>query len=448
MKHTAALLAFAAAVATASAQNFDPALPQYPRDYVVGKRTSYLMEPPTVLSPMPALSFTWSGDSRTLLYTQVASPIGKRLLDIVSGITPAKPGDFRPEIVIHEVASGRTRRIPLSLDGQVAPDARFVGQTSTVLYTLTRYQSGGFSCESASLLTVDGRTVNLDPTLITGQTEILPSPTLAEIYVVNRVGEANGTTMTVRSVDLNGRVRPVGTITGPSLTPSADGKSLNAVIRTPGSSQVTRRSLDVATGKVTESVTSSADALKDEVGASDKAGPILVMEMVKTVPGGTSTIRLVASDGAEDQESGLLTQSGRERYVAVSPNARFVAYATEGVTLLRALQPIDTALVEQLAERAAQNHAMSDAKQVATAFMMYAGDYNDTLPSNAAGWQDNVNPYLRNREAAGKFVYMFSGGSLSDVKNPSQTILGFIATKTGRAVAYADSSVKWVPNPK
>ena len=75
---------------------------------------------------------------------------------------------------------------------------------------------------------------------------------------------------------------------------------------------------------------------------------------------------------------------------------------------------------------------------------MCASDYDDKFPSNGTGWQDNVMPYSKDRGVLNAFTSTYSGG---DRSNPSDTDLGYVDGPGGRAVAYLDGHVRWVPNP-
>jgi prepilin-type processing-associated H-X9-DG protein len=89
--------------------------------------------------------------------------------------------------------------------------------------------------------------------------------------------------------------------------------------------------------------------------------------------------------------------------------------------------------------------AINDAKQVALAFIMCASDANDKLPMNSQDWKNMIGPYLKNDAAMSNFNYVFSGGSVTDIASPAETILGYITGPDGgRAVAYTDGHVRYL----
>ena len=88
-----------------------------------------------------------------------------------------------------------------------------------------------------------------------------------------------------------------------------------------------------------------------------------------------------------------------------------------------------------------------DAKQIATSLMVYASDTDDSSLPGQEGWDTKVLPYCKDGDLLKRFNYTYKGGSLSSLENPATTELGFTMGPGGRAVAYADGSVKWIPNP-
>jgi prepilin-type processing-associated H-X9-DG protein len=90
---------------------------------------------------------------------------------------------------------------------------------------------------------------------------------------------------------------------------------------------------------------------------------------------------------------------------------------------------------------AARAETLSKAKQVALGLMMLAADNDDTISADFK--LSDLAPYLRNNSILEGFVMVFTGGSLRDVKDPANTVLGYTEGPGGRAVAYMDGHVKW-----
>jgi prepilin-type processing-associated H-X9-DG protein len=127
------------------------------------------------------------------------------------------------------------------------------------------------------------------------------------------------------------------------------------------------------------------------------------------------------------------------------PTNDCVVYEDAGALLIREIKPMDPAIARKLLAMEAKRKAIFDAKQAATGLIVYAAD-NDVLPG-AEGWENKVGPYFKNTDFLRDFNYTFKGGSMSSIQDPSSTELGFIVGPGGRAVAYCDGHVKWIPNP-
>lgn len=149
----------------------------------------------------------------------------------------------------------------------------------------------------------------------------------------------------------------------------------------------------------------------------------------------------------------LATRDGKDAVVLhhgmaqpfLSPKGDAVVLSVPGAILLRKLVQVDLAVLEASKEAAEKTALMSNAKQLALAAIMYATDNGDALPG-PDGIKDLLMPYLKNERMFEGFVYVFAGGSMSAIEKPAETVIGYIPGKGGRAVAYADGHVKWVPD--
>lgn len=107
---------------------------------------------------------------------------------------------------------------------------------------------------------------------------------------------------------------------------------------------------------------------------------------------------------------------------------------------------VDKAEFTRWKEKLEREEAIMAAKQVGLALIMLSVDYEDKLPSNSADWQKMASPYLKNKDAIGRFVYQFRGGDATAVKEPAKEVMGYVPGPGGRAVTYMDGHVKWVKN--
>jgi prepilin-type processing-associated H-X9-DG protein len=133
--------------------------------------------------------------------------------------------------------------------------------------------------------------------------------------------------------------------------------------------------------------------------------------------------------------------------MSLSPARNAVFYTTKGVGLIRQLATIPKELALKALEAAERTKILNDTKQAALAFIMFASDSDDVLPSPTSDWSGNLQPYLKNSSVLDGFVYQFGGGNMSDVSEPARTELGYKQGPGGRAVAYVDGHVKWIPDP-
>lgn len=133
--------------------------------------------------------------------------------------------------------------------------------------------------------------------------------------------------------------------------------------------------------------------------------------------------------------------------MSLSPAMNAVFYTTKGVPMVRGLVSMPKELALKALQAAEKAKAISDAKQVATALLIYSADYDDNLPNNNGDWMEALYPYTKDRQLLDGFVYTFGGGNLADIEEPATTEIGYKEGPGGRAVAYADGHVKWIPNP-
>lgn len=91
-------------------------------------------------------------------------------------------------------------------------------------------------------------------------------------------------------------------------------------------------------------------------------------------------------------------------------------------------------MFQQAKEKAVASACISNMKQLCLAAMMYAQDWDETLPSEQ--WPQQLEPYLKNAEiyqcpGAKERQYAFAinealiGAKLSDIKRPAETVLFF-----------------------
>lgn len=139
----------------------------------------------------------------------------------------------------------------------------------------------------------------------------------------------------------------------------------------------------------------------------------------------------------------LVTPNGS--YNSLSPAGNAVFYIEAGVAKVRNVEVVSGELKDAL-ERAIKAQVVSDAKQAALGLLMYSADMDDNLPG--LGNLDALDPYLKGLSVLDDFNYTPPTDLLvTHIAEPANTQIGYIEGPGGRAVAYSDGHVKWIPNP-
>jgi hypothetical protein len=129
----------------------------------------------------------------------------------------------------------------------------------------------------------------------------------------------------------------------------------------------------------------------------------------------------------------------------MSPSMNAVAYTSQRMLWIRAIQPISMDAYLKALEAKRRTEAMMNAKQVGTALMIFATDNDDKFPTGDPATA--LGPYLKNSNMMKDFVFTFpSGQDMNKIDNPGGTEIGYIPLPGGRVVTYADSHVRWVPD--
>ncbi|MBL8041238.1 MAG: hypothetical protein JNM04_07805, partial [Chthonomonas sp.] len=137
--------------------------------------------------------------------------------------------------------------------------------------------------------------------------------------------------------------------------------------------------------------------------------------------------------------------AGYEQW-AVSADNSLVAFALPGGIAIRKVLTAPAKDIEKAMEVSPREEILSRAKQVALAFLMYAADADDMLPEPGS-FPGALLPYLKDQALTEGFVYTYTGErNVNKIKDPASEILGYVAGNGGRAVAYVDGHVKWIPD--
>lgn len=139
--------------------------------------------------------------------------------------------------------------------------------------------------------------------------------------------------------------------------------------------------------------------------------------------------------------------AARADQISLSPTSDAVAILDKGVVTVRLLAPFAKEAFLQAKAMADRMKAMSYGKQVAVGLLMFAADNGDRLPSAAEYGDGAIGKYLKDKGLGGGFVYMMSGGFMSDIRNPAEAVMGYVPGPGGYAWVHADGHVVWKTDP-
>lgn len=417
---------------------------------VVGKKAYYVM-PPEVVSPGTSKLLSWSPDGANLAVVRTVvkpnNPVLSRLLGTpIEGLPsgenqlvlysrsqdPNQPGKvatvYRGPLtgMIQEVAwvTGTNRlMIPVTLvDTDTSPPT-----TSTAIYSIT---TSGLAKE---FMRVPGQAGAM----------ILPSPTKAMVAIVQSPDDAHPQRYVVTFCDKEGRTLcpPVEGAWSYNILWNKDGTSLSI-----GAPKRDNGKFSIVWSRLRPYSTKLEPLTKPEY--EREAESTLDYE--------------VASNGFElpgtekfGHAVGLIDKARKNRVVVsmdgtngmLAPDGKAVAYLHHDVAMVRPITAVNLEAYMALKMAAEKSEVISDAKQVGTALIIFAADWDDKLMSNSEDWKSKVKPYLKNDKLMNGFVYLFGGGNLNSVDDPAGTIMGYKQGPGGRAVVYLDGHVKWENNP-
>jgi prepilin-type processing-associated H-X9-DG protein len=169
----------------------------------------------------------------------------------------------------------------------------------------------------------------------------------------------------------------------------------------------------------------------------------------------------------------LVVEKGRvykinTQTLALEGQVTYRGVGNQGAAMMQAMGP----MLDEARAKALMTASMSNEKQLALGFLMYAQDFDEVLPGG--NWVDDLKPYLKNEEIYRNPAQLdaslgyamnakLAGMALADVPDPSQTVLLFeaagaenkplgdfgdvLATHPGNmcVVAFVDGHVQAVP---
>ena len=295
--------------------------------------------------------------------------------------------------------------------------------------------------EKAVLLRIDARRGTSRPLgTVKQSTQLTPSPSqpLAALWSF----EPDGVIQIIRAdgtVASTTRIPEGQTVNGVRWL--ADGRSLAALIVVP-----------VKPGQVRPTwFTVQASGLKPlekappDVAEEASPYPLRVREGQGVVAEGSVPQKIhplwLEYTGKSEEPRALLAASGV--FGKLSPRGDAVLYETGGAAWVAPLVRIPKEAFLQARAAARRQTVLSNAKQAGLGLLMYAQDYDETLPGQDKNLMEILLPYTKNVQVLAGLVYTFPGGKMADIPEPSKTELGYWTGEGGRAYIYADGHVVW-----
>lgn len=348
------------------------------------------------------------------------------------------------KVSVWNYATRRLRHLP-GLAGltQVVP-AAFLGSTDLLLVNAVA-RKGDEAVDATMVVNVaTGARVWSVPS--DGAYTVTPSST-RPIALVTRGNEVRGG-VDVGILGANGVMSPVPTLAGKTVTTAMwDGSGAQVIARVKDPEQrwvVVRGStlISLSQAEVQQLMASPAPR-PGKINLQHLPGPEL-----GGVARGSQTVVLSTSESKPGEKPPMLIvgYGALPQTSALDPQNRYVAFAVDGGLMVRDLVSVPLKVMEDARKAAEKQRALSNAKQVGLAVIMFSADNDDQLP-DPASWARDVEPYLRSNAILATFMYTYSGPrDVTQVENPSQVEMGYVVGPGGRAVVYLDGSAKWVPD--
>ncbi|MFY9234555.1 MAG: hypothetical protein WAO58_08860 [Fimbriimonadaceae bacterium] len=426
-------------------------LAQGSTDIVISGDKGYALISPEVISQPIVQDFNWSDDGKFLLY------IRREPLTVGDQKTLLSKGEPPTQVSLSAVvwnASTKKQHVLRKLSGpSVELEAHWLKGTRTILLNTmgpTTREGAEAKVELIRANAESGATqiIYSADRFVENPLTVSISPASARAVVVDYQDSEQGSQDTVAF-----EIGPAGPPTASIRIPNSSGwfswddqgqPYTHLYKRMPGAKPVTRfLLLDFASGKTAE-VTKQPDPYNTP--QKDQAIGVELDSGIAISPETTRPSRNAWVTSAKKSRRNFAFVAANVELATLSNGLDYVAYTSEGVLLVRPIVIGKASDFEEALDAAERAVLISNAKQVGLSALMYAGDNDDVLPGPGQDVMNLFLPYSKNSALYDGFVYTFSGGALQKVANVSDTEMGYIPGKGGRAVIYVDGHVKWVKN--
>jgi prepilin-type processing-associated H-X9-DG protein len=426
------------------------------RDFVLTEKEAIGILPPVVVSQGVATQAYWSPRGNYLLIVRRDDRVTPALVRASIAKSDAQPAPSEVSLLLWDARTRESRSL-LKINsaqsgiGEVVwlPDS----DTALVQRQSWRVEPDAPPLDVQSdVLLLSAKTGRLDVVARTGPNRVVSidvSPTKA-LAVLQMTPLEMARTADVMLVGPGGPVRPAVQVQDEGLVGgigwSLDGATPLIATRrkaADGKHRVSWMVVDTATGNL-----SPTPADRVYRWSPDSSEELSLAEGKQTLTlSGTSVTApslWLSSPFKSEYQSAFIALDATE--ASISPTGDALYYTSQGIGYVRSFVRMSKAEFLKVLAEAQRMEVMNKAKQAALGLLMYAADYDDNMPMKEADILAILFPYLKDGEVLKGFVYTFAGGSLLPLSSPSDTELGYIPGPGGRAVAYADGHVGWVPD--
>ncbi len=414
-----------------------------------------LMEPQALCAPS-VIDAKWSPTGHSILVRRMDGGMPGPLAALISTLgAPPTHSDVAQEIFVWNVETGKlnTVRHYMTSEGSFG-GWQWIRGSDTALVAMSDDKvpsrasgSGGFVTNVYAVFGTSGRTTSILHDETTPIVRMAPSPN-RPLVAVSFVNPRNDSSW-VYFVVADGKPGP--RIDLPSarceVDWSAEGQAYVAVREATvvgGKRKVAVKwhRIDRAGGYIERQSSEFKAAEAPEVQEAEIVGRGVGIPLsIGRLRGTANTISL---DARDDEGPAIVTTDGTG--AQINPPGTAVFYVSQQAAFVRKILKAPRSEYEKAHAIAQRQAVMNNAKQAALALLMYSGDSDDVFPSSKGDWRSQLMPYLKDSNILNEFTYTFAGGPASDIEQPAHTEFGFISGPGGRAVAYADGHVVWIPD--
>ncbi len=433
------------------------------RDFVVSGQTAYLVFPPEFVCGPEVRQTIWSPDGKKLAAIRVEPPLkptlGLDLSDQKALDAELSKADPEQQIVVWSAVTGKSTtwlRVKQS-EGRLLQCWWLAGSSSVLVQALPSGAGPAVATEAALyLVTANGQTKQVAVGSLQ-ELDVDPSPSRPIVALIRRPpmpaakpGETPAPpTQTLRLFGTDGVLSDPIELGSRYCMPfwSKDGQLYMETFERQPKPQPVKRIWFVVNLKAGRLDPASPPADRPDLARPPSPAELTIENWTAQISrnkiGVNAPTIVITPPAAKPDEFSILTTDGTEG--ELSPKNNAVSYRYQGSLVVRAMvkTPLEAFLRAKLdAQRAV---LISNARQVALAMLMYANDNNDNLIGSGSNWRSAISSYLGDASLMSGFQMVYAGGSMDSIESPADTELGYFDGPGGRAVAYSDGHVKWIP---